>query len=91
MLGVVGKDIVLSELFEKHKEIVEVYSNVNFKLDNKYADFYILCKGDVDVPTIYRTLNDLYPDAVHVYIVKNQLSPALLCKRIIWRKGRWYI
>lgn len=99
MYGVINKQRILGELFEKHSEICEVYSKPDFSLEKDSAEFYILCK-DIDNTKVFRnpeelvdilySVSELFDANSKIYFAHSSSDVMLENTKLIWRKGKWF-
>lgn len=92
MSGVINKHMKLSSLFNSLETLCEVYTDLDFKLeDNFNVNFYLLAEHELNVAKVLIELNKLYGNTVSVYVTFNPYDLALRDRKIVWRKGVWYI
>lgn len=92
MLGVIHKQQILDKLFDSIHGLTEVYGDKNFSLENFSANFYCLYNVKVDdVLKLYNGLEKAYPNKFGVYTSVHIQDAMFAGKKLLWRKGTWYI
>lgn len=91
MLGVIRREDALSKLFTETPNIVEVFADKDFQLDNNSAVFYFLTKGKLNIIKVFSQMLKIYDDKFKFYVATNSQDIMLENKKLIWRKGVWYL
>lgn len=92
MLSTISRQAALGELFAKYPEIVEVYVNNDFTLTQDWNEFYILTRStNISTLDILKSLNTIYSRPCSVYFAESEFNLMFVGKKMVWRKGRWYI
>ena len=89
--GQINRKSKLSELFESHPEIVEVYSTVDFSFNKNPVKLFALLNYRTDAVSAFESLIDIYGLGSCIYFTTNPLDFMFLGNKIIWRKGVWYV
>ena len=91
MFGTISKKRETSNILKAYPEINEIYTETDFTFEKDYINVYLLSNVTFDVVKLLYELNDIFPLGARVYIAKSNLDIMLQDKKIIWRKGRWYL
>lgn len=91
MLGVIRREDALSKLFTETPNIVEVFAAKDFQLENNSAVFYFLTKGKLNIIEVFSQMLKIYDDKFKFYVATNSQDIMLENKKLIWRKGVWYL
>ena len=91
MLSTLKREELLSAIFDKYADSIEVYSNSEFNFYVEDPVFYILCKRDVDFVGLLYKLQEIYELPIHVYCTQRMFSKLLENRKLIWRKSKWYL
>ena len=91
MFGALKLQDALSVIFDKYKDSLEVYSDYDFDLHDLQPSYYLYSTKGVDLATMLFKVQELYDYDIHLYYTHNMRSPLLENKKLIWRKGKWYI
>lgn len=91
MLSVINIKETLGALFNKMVPNGEIYGDMDFDLAKDSITICILSKVNFDTSTMFHKVQDLYTLPIKLYCTTEPLHPMLNGKRIIWRKGVWYI
>lgn len=91
MLGTINKKYEIGTVLEKLKYVSELYSDVNFTFEKDGGEFIMLCSQNVSLPTAYFEFSRVFPLPVRLYVTKDPFDAILCDKRIVWRKGVWYV
>lgn len=91
MLGTINKQHFLSEALQKYPEIVEVYTDTDFSFEKDYMDMYVLRSSDFHAEQLLYDIHSIFSMGGHVYLAKSSLDTMLNGKKIVWRKGKWYL
>lgn len=90
--GQISRKSALNDIFKAHKEVIEVYSSLDFHLANVSAEFYILMSGKFNYSVMLQQLSQVYgPCNVSLYVNKDPMHSMFHGTKIIWRKGEWFL
>ena len=84
------KKEALGEIFNSTDGLIEVYSDLDFNLASKEATF-IAYGTDVPVTLLLYRILDIGWFDLKLYKTSDPFASMLKGKKIIWRKGKWYI
>jgi hypothetical protein len=97
MLGQINKRKKLEETFADYPSIAEIYSDKDFTFEKDTACFYCLFldtrndSKNIDIVKMLMDIRYIFSDDSRLYFAKSGQDIMLLGKKLIWRKGRWYI
>lgn len=93
MSSVIIRKEKLTEIFNSFSpNVIEVYSATNFSFEHEVnVEFVIVYKNDIEVSKLFWELQKLYNDNAKLYITSRPRDGMLDAKKLIWRKGKWYI
>jgi len=93
MHGQITKRLALHTIFTRYSTIVEVYADKDFSLEMDVASVYILVRDlkTVDTTTVLSMITNLYGQPCSVYFSEEESNMMFEDKKLIWRKGRWYL
>lgn len=93
MRGQIGRRLALHDVFTQYPVIVEVYADKGFTLAQDEVAFYVLTRNTKGVNTVnvYKHVASIYEQPCSVYFTDSELNTMLEGKKLIWRKGRWYV
>ena len=91
MLSTLKLKELLNHVFSRYSDSLEVYVDNDFSLYSEKPKFYLYSATDIDLPTIMFSINNFYKEVAHVYYDNKWPSELFDNKKLIWRKGKWYI
>ena len=93
MRGQIGRSLALHDVFTQYPVIVEVYADKGFTLAQDDVKFYVLARNTKGVNTanVYKQVASIYEKPCSVYFTDSEVNTMLEDKKLIWRKGRWYV
>lgn len=91
MIGAIRRKQMMSELFNTFDTLVEVYSNVDFDYSDNNIVMVFLCRGSMDLARLFNEMLKIYEGHVSTYYTNNPTDIILQGRKIIWRKGAWYV
>ena len=93
MLGVISKMKSMEKLLSEFPNIVEVYSDVDFSFEKDSAIFYCVCKDSftTDFVSLLYCVRNIFDDKSRVYFAHSSMDVMLEHRKLIWRKGSWYL
>lgn len=91
MLGTLNTQTLLQHIFEKYSDSLEVYAAMDFDLHDPEPCFYLYSRKDVDLPVMLEQIQSIYDLPIHIYFTHYMKHMLLDNKKLIWRKGRWYL
>lgn len=98
MLGEIATLRKLQELFKATEGLIEVYADSDFKASNDTAKVYLLVNekesflaGTSDVMRLLVGLRECFDEKSAFYVAHSNFDIMLENKKLIWRKGKWYI
>lgn len=93
MFGVISKMKSMEKLLSEFPNIVEVYSDVDFSFEKDSAKFYCVCvdSSTTDSTSLLYRVCAIFDNNSFVYFAKSSMDVMLEHRKLIWRKGSWYL
>lgn len=91
MLGTINKRKQLGKLLLETPEVIEVYADVNFSFEQDSVELCLFSHLDFDTPRFLFGLQKIFSLPSKFYFTHKNLDSMFRGKKIIWRKGKWYV
>ena len=96
MLGVISKMKLMDELLKEFPLIIELYADTDFTFEKDSANFYALCSdvkfnNMVDFTLLLHKLSAIFDESSRMYFANSSMDVILEHRKLIWRKGSWYL
>lgn len=81
----------LEKIFSTTSFLVEVYANVDFTFMDERPCLYLLASQRLDETFLYYTLCSIYIQGTRLHITTDATDDMLSDKKLLWRRGVWYV
>lgn len=89
--NVIAKKEHIDNVLAKFSNIYEVYVDDRFTLKSPDASIYVVASNNISFDGLLNALSEAFPGKLSLYITYNNPHISLLGRKLMWRKGRWYI
>lgn len=91
MLGSINKEITSKELLRDFPEVTDIYADMSFDFSCKDVRLFILHEVKFDTVKFLYRVREIFGENSKIYTTTDCLDTMFYGKRLVYRKGRWYI
>jgi len=99
LFGTINKIRLTDKLLKDNPSIIEVYSDHDFSFENDTTSFYFLCNSDLkdrgkhhlNFVKLLQEVQHIFDRNSKIYFARSSFDIMLESKKLIWRKGKWFV